>query len=350
MRRELNFRCALLALLTARLALAGSDAQDATDAFLADCAAKAKAAEKTGQMTVLGKEGWMFFAPELRHLGVGPFWGEAAGKVSQASKPEQADPIPVILDFKAQLDKAGIELLFVPVPPKAIIYPEAVSEKATAGARCDPHHQWFYAALRSNGVTVIDLVPEFLAARQTRQLFCRQDTHWSGQACVLTAQLLAQELKSRPWLDGVAKKAFDGEVKEVEIAGDLWKELGDKAPAREKLSLRFIGAKDGSASKPVEPDRASPVLLLGDSHNLIFHAGDDMQARGAGLPDQLAFELGFPVDLIAVRGSGATPARVNLLRRAREAGYLAKKKVVIWCFSAREFTEASGWQKVLVVR
>jgi alginate O-acetyltransferase complex protein AlgJ len=56
------------------------------------------------------------------------------------------------------------------------------------------------------------------------------------------------------------------------------------------------------------------------------------------------------VDLVAVRGSGATPARVNLLRRARTEGYLAKKKVVIWCFGAREFTEASGWQKVPVVK
>jgi alginate O-acetyltransferase complex protein AlgJ len=93
------------------------------------------------------------------------------------------------------------------------------------------------------------------------------------------------------------------------------------------------------------------VLLLGDSHNLIFHEGGDMLATGAGLPDQLALELGFPVDLIGVRGSGATPARVNLLRRARaNPDYLRKKKLIIWCFSAREFTESSGWQKVPVVR
>ena len=72
-----------------------------------------------------------------------------------------------------------------------------------------------------------------------------------------------------------------------------------------------------------------------------------MQARDAGLPDQLALELGFPVDLAAVRGSGATPARVNLLRRAqRDPNYWKTKKLVIWCFAAREFTQSDGWKKV----
>jgi alginate O-acetyltransferase complex protein AlgJ len=51
-----------------------------------------------------------------------------------------------------------------------------------------------------------------------------------------------------------------------------------------------------------------------------------------------------------VRGSGATPARTTLMRRVRSnPNYLKGKKLVIWCFSAREFTESSGWQKVPVV-
>ncbi len=119
----------------------------------------------------------------------------------------------------------------------------------------------------------------------------------------------------------------------------------------ETLSLRFVGVKKNGVLQPLEPDRASPVLLLGDSHSLIFHAGGDMPARGAGLPDQLALELGFPVDLVAVRGSGATPARATLLRLARaDPEYLAGKKLVVWCFGAREFTESTGWAKVPVVR
>jgi alginate O-acetyltransferase complex protein AlgJ len=328
-------------------------ASEMADEFRLDCAAKAEAAEKSGATTVLGKDGWMFFAPELRHVGAGAFWGEAAAKVSKATKPEQADPLPAILDFKAQLDKAGIELLFVPVPPKAIIYPEAVSDKVSAAStssRLDPHHQAFYELLRRSGVKVIDWVPEFLTARGSTLLYCKQDTHWSGQACVLAAQGLAKELQTRSWYASVPKQKFSHETKTIELTGDLRRELGANAPAKESIPVRFVGSRTTGALKPVEVDRASPVVLLGDSHNLIFHAGDDMQALGAGLPDQLALELGFAVDVVAVRGSGATPARVNLLRRAREPGYLDRKKVVIWCFGTREFTESSGWQKVPVIK
>jgi alginate O-acetyltransferase complex protein AlgJ len=101
---------------------------------------------------------------------------------------------------------------------------------------------------------------------------------------------------------------------------------------------------------PVQLDRNSPILLMGDSHTLVFHEGGDMHARGAGLPDQLAREFGTPIDLIGVRGSGATPARTTLMRRVRaNPNYLKNKKLIIWCFSAREFTESSGWQKVPIV-
>jgi alginate O-acetyltransferase complex protein AlgJ len=73
-------------------------------------------------MAVVGKNGWLYFGPELCHLSVGKFWGPGASKVSKASNPQYADPLPAILNFKRQLDKDGVELLFVPVPPKAEVF------------------------------------------------------------------------------------------------------------------------------------------------------------------------------------------------------------------------------------
>jgi len=111
--------------------------------------------------------------------------------------------------------------------------------------------------------------------------------------------------------------------------------------------LRFVGTDTEGAPIPVAPEPSSPIVLLGDSHTLVFHDGGDMHANGAGLADQLALELGFAVDLVGVRGSGATAARINLLRRAQATpGYWASKKLVIWCFAAREFTESDGWRNV----
>lgn len=325
--------------------------------FQTECASRAAAAEKREAITVPGTDGWLFFGPELRHVSVGRFWGPAASSVSRASNPLYADPLPAILDFKRQLDKAGIALIFVPVPPKVIVYPDKLNPKFPASSKCrlDVHDQEFYALLRQNGVNVVDLTPELIAHRQDPEgpTYCKTDTHWSGRACVFAAQNIAKLIRAQPWFKkGPAH--YSQRWENIPIEGDLWQALDAASQAKapkETLPLRFVGTPGASGLTPIEPDPNSPVVLLGDSHDLIFHSGGDMLARGAGLADQLALEMGFPVDLVAVKGSGATPARVNLLRHARaNPAYLPGKKVVVWCFTARDFTESMGWQKVPVVR
>ena len=317
-------------------------------------ASLARSAEQQGTMTVSGKEGWLFFGPELRFVSSGPFWGQAAAKVSKATRPEFADPLPAIVDFYRQLKKMGVELLMVPVPPKSVVYPDFLSDQLTISrenppVRIDTETQAFYQLLRKEGIRVLDLTSFFLANRfhQEGALFCKQDTHWSGNGSVLAARKIYEEIQGRPWLKAIPKSTYQSAWRSLPIAGDLWKALGEKGLTQEILSVRQVGTGSAGALKSIAPDQKSPVLLVGDSHNLVFHAGEDMQTRDAGLPDQLALELGFPVDLAAVRGSGATPARVNLLRRAqRDPNYWKKKKLVIWCFASREFTQSDGWKKV----
>ena len=312
---------------------------EATQAFREECRAKAAAATKSFSIAVKGRDGWLFLGPELRSVGVGKFWGDRAIDVSQANNLDHADPIPAILDFKAQLDKLDIELLFMPVPPKCIVY----ADKSTARIKMEPQglprfdaaHQQFYEELRKQYANVVDLTADFFAHRADDDaLYCKTDTHWSGRACVFAARRIAAELKEKTWFEAVLKKEFSSSWKRTAINGDL-RSPEDKAPL-ETLPLRFVGtpsdkAKSTANLQPLETSRDSPVLLLGDSHDLVFHDGDDMHTRGAGLADQLALELGFAVDLIAVRGSGATPARTDLMRRAKaDADYLKKKKLVIW--------------------
>ena len=335
--------------------IAASAEPDAAAGFREACARKAAAAGSS--MAIAGTDGWLFLANELRHVGVGQFWGEGAAKVSKATRPQDADPLPGILDFKRQLDTLGIELILVPVPPKAIIYPDKVADtvatpaEGKVPARLDAVHQEFYKLLREKGVNVLDLTDDFLANRLTDDgpIYCRQDTHWSGLACNLAAKRIAGIIRQKDWYQGVKQTKYDPRVVSVTSSGDLWSALGESArPERETLKLRTIHTPGGDT---VMPDRESPVILLGDSHNLVFQAGGDMHATGAGLADQLAYELGFAVDLQGVRGSGATPARINLYRRSSaEPRYFAKKKVIVWCFSAREFTESQGWRLVPVAK
>jgi alginate O-acetyltransferase complex protein AlgJ len=297
------------------------------------CAQKATAGES---MTVAGSDGWLFLRSELRHIGVGPFWGEAAAKVSKASAPDKADPLPSIVDFHAQLKALGIELILAPVPCKALVYAEKLG--GPAAGRIDAVHQEFYQQLAAKGVTVLDLADAFAKAKvKGPDLYCKTDTHWSPYACELAAKLVKERLGAPAWLQA-KPGAFTTAVEKRTIVGDLTDGKGS-----EELPVRVVTGADGAALE----DKASPIILLGDSHTLVFHAGQDLHGTGAGLADQLAAELGMAVDVIGVRGSGATPARVNLLRRAKaNPAYLAGKKVVIWCFAAREFTESSGWSLV----
>lgn len=311
-------------------------AQSTGDAF------SAKVKEAEDKFAVAGKDGWLFFVPELRYLSAGPFWGDNAAKVSKAPAGRQ-DPLPAILDFKAQLDKAGVSLLVVPVPAKAAIYADQLLDiKApTATTRVDQAQADFVKLLNANGVKTLDLTPVYLAYRQShpdQPLFSKTDTHWSGAGISVAVDEIMKRVKQEPWFASAAKQHFTPKLNTFEASGDLSKMVDEANPPKETFKVTTVD---------VLPNRQSPLLLLGDSHNLIYSVGGDMLAQKSGLPENLAYQLGFAPDVIGVMGSGATPARVNLLRRGDN---LQGKKMVIWVFTAREFTEGQGWSKVPVIK
>jgi len=321
---------------------------DSQQKFVNELAAKLRSAESKSAAVIPGVDGWFFLSSDIRFLSVGQFWGADAAKVSRAHKPESADPIPAIVDFHEQLKKRGIDLLLMPVPPKAAIYPEKIlPEVDLHGETAAPYLARFYDELRKREIDVVDLSSVFLQNRANEHgpVFCKTDTHWSGLGCVPAAQTIKEKIQEK--LAGQPRKDYAAEWKEVTIKGDLGDLAGSntKKPEPEKIAVRMISDKETGAA--VNPDPNSPLLIIGDSHTLVFH---DFLAEKSGLLDQLAYETGFAPDLIGTRGSGATSVRVSLYRRARkDPDYLAKKKMIVWCFAAREFTESDqGWDKVPV--
>jgi hypothetical protein len=324
-----------------------SELSENQEKFRSELAAKYDAAQKANARVVTGADGWLFLPAELRLLSVGRFWGAEAAKVNPSSKPEYADPIPAILDFRDQLKQRGIDLLIVPVPPKAAIYPEKLVSQFQAKDEAAPYLHRFYDELRASGVAIVDLTSEFRSHRETEHgpIFCKIDSHWSGSGCVLAAQAIAERVRVK--IRTSERIQYDAVWKDFTISGDLADLLsvGGK-PAPEKISVRCISQKSSGAA--VQPDPNSPLLLMGDSHTLVFH---DFLAERGGLVDQLANELGFAPDLIGTRGSGATAVRVSLYRRShKDPAYLTNKRMVIWCFSAREFVESDGWVKTPVAK
>ena len=298
-------------------------------------------------MTIPGEDGWLFLDKELRHLAAPKYWNE-----NLASDENTDDPLPAILDFKAQLDKAGIDLLLVPVPTKAAIYPDKLSAKNPAPLQIPTNlaqtDREFYNLLEKKGVSVLDLSETFLKARNegAPDLYCKTDTHWSPAGIQLAAKKIVERIKDFPWLASLLKVETQVLDAPLQIHGDLAASLAPPQPA-ETVMTRYIGMAGVEGIQPLPNNKESPVILLGDSHNLVFHSGGDMHAQAAGLSDILTKELGITPDVVAVMGSGATPARRNLARRKDN---LAGRRLVIWCFTSRELTEGEGWAKVQVIR
>lgn len=297
---------------------------------------------------VRGIDGWWFLTRELAHVGKGVYWGEQAKTAGMASKEAWRDPMPAILDFAENLKKNGVALILMPVPPKVVIYPDRLWKDVrmpTKNERLDAVHAEWYALLRENGIDVLDLTPVFTAARkgEGEPLYCQTDSHWSGRGIQVAARAAADRIRERLKESGKRTVSMKAMESRVSFSGDLVRLLGASSESEARMLRRVTHA----SGMPFSPDEEADVLILADSHGLVFHAGADMHAEGAGLFEQMSFELGYPVDLIAVRGSGATPARINLLRKIqRDPGYLKRKKIVLWCFSAREFTESDGWRIV----
>lgn len=281
-------------------------------------------------ITCKGNDGWLYSRNELEHLSKGPLVGGAAARAAKAGK--YPDPVPTITAFNDALKEQNIRLIIVPVPPKLALQPLAPLKTGDAMVYLKP----FYDELRAKGVDILDLSDDF--AKAGVPVFCKQDAHWNPVGIALAAQKVAQQIGLRGNAD------FKTTEKPVIIVGDLMASLDKNAAPSETLTIREIEGKTF--------DETSPVLLLSDSHGLVFSAGGDMLAESAGFGEQLAHELRMPIDRIAVKGSAATAVRINLYRKAaRNPNWLKNKKFVIWLFTCREFTETpNGWVNVPVLK
>lgn len=317
-------------MLSLLAAVAAATAGQAAD--VAAIAAKALEQVPAGTIAYAGADGWLYSKSELEHLAGGELAGGKVAEHSKATQAALADPIPAMAAFNDELADMGIRLVVVPVPPKCAVVPFDGLEQGDAMAYLRP----FYEELREKGIDVLDLYGDFAAS--ATPVYCKQDAHWNPAGIKLAARKIAAA-SGLP--HGGA--AFEGTDGTVAIAGDLMLSLNPAAQPTETLAITRYGGET--------IDESSPVLLLGDSHVLVFSTGGDMLAENAGLGECLAAELGMPVDRIGVKGSASTVVRMNLFRKAaRDPAWIANKKLVVWCFSAREFTESTGGWMVVPVR
>jgi hypothetical protein len=276
-----------------------------------------------------GLDGFLFFRQSLAFTTSGDIERQRAGK----------NPLPVILEFKRELEKQGVDFLFVPVPTKAEVFPDRLDEsgKALVGQPVQPYFRKFLASLARAGVEVVDLLPAYLAARKANEadlepLYQRQDTHWSDRGLRIAAERLAARVQKYPWFSALSahSRRFTAKETTFERFGDLHSRLPEAMKKRyqpEKLRAQQVLAPGGAF---YEDDAESPIVVLGDSYTGVYQL---MDAEHAGLSAHLAKSLGYPVDLVMSYGGGPN-VRHKLLRRGKEA--LASKRLVVWVMTARD--------------
>jgi len=179
-------------LATARLASAEFEQRLSADSALVRWARRFHAPtvdavlDRGNSRVVFGRRNWLFYREAVNYV-TGPSIVE--GGTRRLATNSETDPLSVIVDFHQQLQAAGVELLVVPVPVKATLYPERLWAGADAfSLPNNPGFGDFVAELEEAGIGVLDLAPALLAAkRQGASLFLPRDTHWTPEAVVGSA-------------------------------------------------------------------------------------------------------------------------------------------------------------------
>ena len=301
-----------------------SNATESPDAFAEASAAAAASAETA---TVKGDaDGWLFVRNELAQLGMGEFWTSFNDR----------DPVKVIGAYQKALADLGVELIVVPVPAKAALYPEKFAAASTLGSvtQMTP----LMDQIAATGAKVVDLEKLYRAELPNDQLYCAQDAHWTPLGAKLAAKAVAESLS------GIVSEGTEnfssGEETEIEISGDQAKGEFANLPKEKITTYPVIGEGD--------PTNAE-VLVVGDSHLQVFtDGGAQFHTTGSGFLDQLQLALKQSVASMTNSGDGVDGPRVRIVKAAaKDPAYWEGKKAVVWVFASRAFTAPiQKWREI----
>jgi len=294
----------------------------------------------TGDKAIMGRDGWLFYKPTVQYLT--QRWPEPNG-----SGHNESDCFSAILSFRDQLKERGIQLLVVPVPNKASIYPQKlVSGTSRTKQPVNPYTLEIISKLEKAGVEVVNLFEVFSQTSDIEHLesmyYLPQDTHWSPHGMRTAAKAAARRIVDLGWAGkGVVK--YDLKPVKIERHGDVLQMI--QVPQIKRCftpqqvhCTQIIDADDGRLYED-EPD--SEILVLGDSFLRIY---EQDEPGSAGFIAHLARELGLPLASIVNDGGASTLVRQQLSRRP---GLLYNKKLVIWEFVERDIRFGTeGWQQI----
>ena len=350
----------------------------------------------TGAKALEGRDGWMFYRPGVQYLTeadrmeAGHSDSDWASRTSGDTRTRSV--VRAIVKYRDQLERRRIELLVVPVPGKASIYPDKLTQRfdGSSGTFRSPTER-LLDELKEHDVETVNLFDAFRQARSAKPTwssggtyYLSQDTHWTPTGALIAAKAVARKLRELGYAPEIP---WQYETQRVQVArrGDV-SEMMQVPGLREcftpedvnceqihdpiaGLLIPLEAARDGRFKNDhlldTQWESSLRLLLLGDSFSRIYQFGEPaslgavvgaaqqtsagsgkkrLLPGSAGFPSLLARELAAPVDYIVSDGGAATDVRRRL---SVDPEMLDNKKLVIWEFAERDIRlGAHGWLDV----
>ena len=282
---------------------------------------------------ILGRNGWLFYAPDVRHVTMRGFLDSSVDdpeslRQRRVQSLRQHAPMDAILQFNQQLAARGVRLVIVPTPVKPMVQPEMLS-----GPLVNASFERFKADVEAAGIAVFDCAPELAAAAAHGQSqFLVTDTHWRPQAMAAAASQLATLVNARVDLPQTLGVNFMQRERAIQGHGDLAVLLNLRQPLTgENVTIAQVIEPSGRLWSPRSD---AEILWLGDSFSNIYSNKEMGWGSAAGFAEQFSRSIGRPLDVIRRNDDGAFATRQLLADElARGNDRLAGKKLVVWQFA-----------------
>lgn len=269
------------------------------------------------QGALVGRDGWLFSAEEVR---------------SMPSDAALAGIVGTVQAVRAQLKASGTDLVVVPLPAKVDIY-RHLGPDPVFGQALEQLYGTFTAALAADGVTAVDARTPLLNPNDP--VFFATDTHWTP----LGASLVAAAVASSGVIDS-GTLTFDRKVSDPKpLTGDLVSFVTTETLApriglpRENVTPVTLTASN--ATTDIFGGAATDIVLVGTSYS----ANTDW-----GFADALMLALGRDVVSVAEQGLGPLKPMQDYLAGADYRD--EAPAVVIWEIPVRYLTDPAIWPDV----
>ena len=267
---------------------------------------------------VVGDDGWLFSKEEF------------AAPLDRT--PDLAEAAAGLAEVRDALTSKGINLVVVPLPAKADIYREHLSNEAIPDDLMRLYDD-FTALLDREGIRYVDTRQPLLTAKTEGQLFLTTDTHWTplgaGVAAVAVSQELGVTQSGAYTISAKAPAEREGDLSQFIVTGGL-APLVDLGP--ESVTPYQATTSTDAAAGDIFGPSSIPYVLTGTSYsaNELWSFGDSLKAA-----------LGADVLNMAEEGKGPIAPMRALL--ASDTLKDSPPETVIWEFPVRYLGQPELW-------